>query len=57
MEFGDHQEEAVASFGSNDFLVARPADHQGVGNALRAIFTPHAPCLPEDMAELLKRLG
>jgi hypothetical protein len=37
--------------------VAVPRAHEGVGNALRACFTPRGNELPADMCALLTRLG
>lgn len=54
MEFGDLNKELVNL--ADGVLVAPPAVHQGVGNALRSAFHSEYPKLPNDMEELLKKL-
>lgn len=56
MEFRNHQEDVTTPPRHEDFVVTPPAAHQGVGDALRTVFAPSVPGLPDDMKELLKRL-
>lgn len=56
MEFRNHQEDVTTPPRHEDFVVTPPAAHQGVGDALRTVFTPCAPGLPNEWEELLNRL-
>jgi hypothetical protein len=44
-----------ATYSDSRHVVHRPRESDGVGNALRQIFTG-APTLPSDLASLLRRL-
>jgi hypothetical protein len=37
-------------------LIAAPSIQEGVGNALRSVFSKTAPALPDDMRRLLAQL-
>jgi hypothetical protein len=54
MELKDHERRLKAPI--EGIFVKIPPAHQGVADALRAVFTPVGNTLPEDMEALLSRL-
>jgi hypothetical protein len=56
MRQGSAQEETGGT-SAHFITVASPAPHEGVGRALRSVYDPPSPGLPDDINALMERLN